>query len=83
METATTSIEPNFNLSGDEVSDNVIKSDGEAIHCWRRSTGGTITDNLRIYDNSGRDVVKVNAPKGWESPEPPHQSNNRNHLAPK
>lgn len=83
METATTSIEPNFNLVGYEVIDNVIKSDGEAIHCWRKSTGGIITDNLRIHDNTGRDVVKVNSPRGWEAPEAPVQRNNRNHLAPK
>jgi hypothetical protein len=80
METATTSIEPNFNLSGYEVIDNVIKSDGEAIHCWRKSTGGVIADNLRIHDNTGRQVVKVNAPRGWATPEPPKQTNNRNHL---
>jgi hypothetical protein len=83
METASTSIEPNFNLSGYEVIDNIIKSDGEAIHCWRRSTGGVIADNLRIHDNTGRPVVKVNAPRGWAPPDPPTQSGNRNHLSTK
>ena len=81
METATTSIEPNFNLEGYEVIDNVIKSGGEAIHCWRHSSGGVIKDNLRIGDNTGKVVVKVNSPSGWESPETPQQGNNRNHLS--
>ncbi len=81
METATTSIEPNFNLDGYEVIDNIIKSDGQAIHCWRHSSGGVIEDNLRIGDNTGKVVVKVNSPSGWEAPEPPKQRNNRNHLS--
>ena len=80
METGKTAIEPNFNLSGYDVIGNVIKSDGEAIHCWRFSKGGTITDNLRIHDNTGRPVVRVNAPRGWQAPEPPVVRNNRNHL---
>lgn len=81
METATTAIEPNFNLVGYEVIDNIIKSDGEAIHCWRHSSGGVIEDNLRIGDNTGKVVVKVNSPAGWDAPEPPQQRNNRNHLS--
>ncbi len=81
METATTSIEPNFNLEGYEVIDNIIQSDGEAIHCWRHSSGGVIESNVRIRDNTGKVVVKVNSPKGWEAPEPPQQHNNRNHLS--
>jgi hypothetical protein len=81
METATTSVEPNFNLEGYEVIDNIIKSDGEAIHCWRHSSGGVIENNLRIGDNTGKVVVKINSPKGWKTPEPPKQHNNRNHLS--
>lgn len=81
METKTTAIEPNFNLDGYEVVGNVIKSDGMAIHCWRRSTGGTVADNLRIHDNTGKPVVVVNSPRGWEAPEPPVLRNNRNHLS--
>lgn len=80
METKTTAIEPNFNLAGYEVVGNVIKSEGEAIHCWRRSTGGLIADNLRVGDVSGRPVVRVNAPRGWDQPEPPVLRNNRNLL---
>jgi hypothetical protein len=81
METGLTAIEPNFNLDGYEVIGNVIKSGGEAIHCWRYSKGGTITDNLRIHDNTGRPVVRVNAPRGWRAPEPPLLRGNRNHLS--
>ncbi len=80
METKATAIEPNFNLAGYEVVGNVIKSEGEAIHCWRRSTGGLIADNLRVGDVSGRPVVRVNAPRGWDQPEPPVLRNNRNLL---
>ncbi|MEZ6133876.1 MAG: hypothetical protein R3C53_03090 [Pirellulaceae bacterium] len=81
METATTAIEPNFNLVGYEVIDNIILSAGEAIHCWRHSSAGVIKDNLRIGDNTGKVVVKVNSPKGWQAPEPPELHNNRNHLS--
>jgi hypothetical protein len=80
METALTAIEPNFNLDGYEVIGNVIKSDGQAIHCWRHSKNGTIADNLRIHDNTGKPVVVVNSPAGWQPPEPPVLRNNRNHL---
>ncbi len=80
METARTAIEPNFNLDGYEVIDNVIKSGGEAIHCWRHSKNGVITDNLRVGDNTGKQVISINAPAGWENPEPPKMKNNRNHL---
>lgn len=80
METGLTSIEPNFNLSGYEVIGNVIKSAGKAIHCWRHSTGGVVTDNLRIHDNTGQPVVIVNSPRGWQAPEAPLLRNNRNHL---
>lgn len=80
METGMTSIEPNFNLDGYEVIGNVIKSEGQAIHCWRHSKNGTVTDNLRIHDNSGKPVVMINAPRGWEKPETPVLKNNRNHL---
>jgi alpha-beta hydrolase superfamily lysophospholipase len=79
-ETGLTAIEPNFNLDGYEVIGNVIKSDGQAIHCWRHSTGGVIADNLRIRDDTGKPVVVVNAPAGWKGPEPPVLRNNRNHL---
>lgn len=81
METGKTAIEPNFNLEGYEVIGNVIRSAGQAIHCWRHSAGGVITDNLRVHDNTGKPVVVVNAPRGWQSPEPPLQRNNRNHLS--
>lgn len=81
METALTAIEPNFNLDGYEVIGNVIRSDGQAIHCWRHSRNGTVADNLRVGDNTNKPVVVVNAPRGWQAPEPPAQRNNRNHLA--
>jgi len=81
METAVTAIEPNFNLDGYEVIGNVIKSGGHAIHCWRNSKNGVIADNLRIHDNSGKPVVILGAPAGWEKPEPPRLRNNRNHLS--
>jgi len=81
METAVTSIEPNFNLDHYEVIGNVIKSGGQAIHCWRHSTNGVVADNLRIHDNTGKPVVVLGAPSGWEKPQPPTQSNNRNHLS--
>lgn len=81
METALTAIEPNFNLVGYEVIGNVIKSGGQAIHCWRHSARGVVADNLRVHDNTGKPVVLVNAPRGWEPPEPPVLRNNRNHLS--
>ncbi len=81
METATTAIEPNFNLDGYEVIGNVIKSGGQAIHCWRHSRNGVIADNLRIHDNTGKPVVVVNSPTGWEPPAQPVLRNNRNHLS--
>ncbi|MEN9576354.1 MAG: hypothetical protein RL514_4209 [Verrucomicrobiota bacterium] len=83
METALTAIEPNFNLDGYEVIGNVIKSDGQAIHCWRHSKNGVIADNQRIADPAGKPVVVVNAPRGWQKPEPPVQRNNRNQLGEK
>jgi hypothetical protein len=81
METGLTAIEPNFNLDGYEVIGNVIKSAGEAIHCWRYSKNGTVADNLRIHDNTNKPVVRIGAPPGWQTPEPPTQRNNRNHLS--
>lgn len=81
METATTSIEPNFQLDGYEVIGNVIKSGGQAIHCWRHSVNGLVADNLRIHDNTGMPVVLANAPGGWKPPERLVQRNNRNHLS--
>jgi hypothetical protein len=81
METATTAIEPNFQLDGYEVIDNVIKSAGQAIHCWRMSSNGLVADNLRIYDNTGLPVVVANAPGGWLPPVNLVQRNNRNHLS--
>ncbi len=80
METAVTAIEPNFNLDGYEVIGNVIKSGGQAIHCWRHSKNGVVADNLRIHDNTGKPVVVLGAPRGWKAPEPPEMRNNRNHL---
>jgi hypothetical protein len=81
METATTSIEPNFQLDGFEVVGNVIKSGDQAIHCWRMSANGLIADNLRIHDNTGLPVVVANAPGGWKPPVNLVQMNNRNHLS--
>ncbi len=81
METATTAIEPNFQLDGFEVIGNVIKSNGQAIHCWRHSNNGVVADNLRIFDNTGLPVVVANAPGGWKSPTNLTQRNNRNHLS--
>lgn len=81
METATTSIEPNFQLDGYEVVGNVIKSAGQAIHCWRMSSNGLIADNIRIHDNTGLPVVVANAPGGWKPPFNLTQRNNRNHLS--
>jgi len=81
METGMTAIEPNFNLDGYEVICNVIKSDGQAIHCWRHSKNGMIAENLRVFDVTGKPVVVVNSPRGWEPPEPPVLRNNRNHLS--
>lgn len=81
METAKTAIEPNFNLENYEVIGNVIKSGGQAIHCWRFSKNGVVADNLRIDDNTGKPVVVVNSPRGWQPPEPPVMRNNRNHLS--
>lgn len=81
METATTSIEPNFQLDGYEVVGNVIKSSGQAIHCWRMSSNGLIADNLRIHDNTGLPVVVANAPGGWQPPVNLTQRNSRNHLS--
>ncbi len=80
METATTSLEPNFQLDGYEVIGNVIKSGGQAIHCWRMSSNGLVADNLRIHDNTGKPVVVANAPGGWKPPVNLVQRNNRNHL---
>lgn len=81
METATTAIEPNFQLDGYEVIGNVIRSGGQAIHCWRHSTNGLIADNLRIHDNTGLPVVVANAPGGWKPPSRLILKNNRNHLS--
>jgi hypothetical protein len=81
METATTSIEPNFQLDQYEVIGNVIKSGGRAIHCWRRSTNGLISGNVRIDDPTGKEVVMVNAPGAWQSPENIILRDNRNHLS--
>lgn len=81
METATTAIEPNFQLDGYEVIGNIIKSAGQAIHCWRMSANGLVADNLRIHDNTGLPVVVANAPGGWKPPVNVVQRNNRNHLS--
>jgi hypothetical protein len=81
METATTAIEPNFQLDSYQVIGNIIKSTGQAIHCWRMSSNGLVTDNLRIHDNTGMPVVVANAPGGWKPPVNLIQKNNRNHLS--
>ena len=80
METATTAIEPNFQLDRYEVIDNIIKSKGQAIHCWRKSTNGLIADNIRIDDPTGQKVVVLGSPGGWEVPSKIVQRNNRNQL---
>ncbi|GDY07390.1 hypothetical protein LBMAG52_08760 [Planctomycetia bacterium] len=33
-----------------------------------------------IHDNTGKPVVVLGAPGGWEQPQPPTMKNNRNHL---
>ena len=81
METQATALEPNFNLDQYEVIGNVIKSDGLAIHCWRKSTNGLIKDNVRIDDDQRRDLVIVNSPAAWEDPENLIIRDNRNHLS--
>jgi glyoxylase-like metal-dependent hydrolase (beta-lactamase superfamily II) len=81
METGFTAIEPNFNLDRYEVVGNVIKSGGQAIHCWRHSSNGVIADNLRIHDNTGKPVVVIGAPRGWAAPQTPILRNNRNQLS--
>ena len=79
MVTATTSMEPNFQLDQYELIGNLIKSDGKAIHCWRKSINGFIADNLRIDDVEKRDVVVLGSPSAWEDPENITLKNNRNH----
>ena len=81
METATTSIEPNFQLDQYEVIGNVIKSAGHAIHCWRRSTNGIVADNVRIDDPSGKKVVMTGSPGAWQPSENILIRGNRNHLS--
>ena len=81
METATTAIEPNFQLDQYEVIGNVIESGGRAIHCWRRSTHGLIAENIRIGDSTGKEVVMVNAPAAWQPPENITLRDNRNLLS--
>ncbi|MBI1355498.1 MAG: hypothetical protein GC160_14225 [Acidobacteria bacterium] len=81
METGATALEPNFNLSQYEVIGNVIKSGGRAIHCWRKSVNGIIKNNVRIDDPTGMEVVMVNAPGAWETPENLIIRDNRNHLS--
>ena len=81
METGTTSLEPNFNLSQYEVIGNVIKSGGRAIHCWRKSINGIIKNNVRIDDTTGLEVVMVNSPGAWEDPNNLIIRDNRNHLS--
>lgn len=81
METGKTALEPNFQLNQFEVVGNIIKSDGQAIHCWRKSTNGLVADNIRIDDISGKPVVVANAPGGWEPPAGLTMKNNRNLLS--
>lgn len=81
METAKTAIEPNFQLDHYEVTGNIIKSAGRAVHCWRKSTNGLVADNVRIEDTTGLEVVIVNAPAAWERPENITVRNNRNLLS--
>ncbi|MBI1346532.1 hypothetical protein GC163_09615 [bacterium] len=81
METAMTSIEPNFQLDQYEVIGNIIKSGGQAIHCWRKSTNGVVVDNVRIEDSTGKPVVVANSPGGWEPPAQLTIRNNRNLLS--
>jgi hypothetical protein len=81
METATTSIEPNFQLDQYEVVGNIVKSGGQAVHAWRRSTNGLIADNIRIDDSTGKDVVTITSPGAWQPSENITVRGNRNHLS--
>jgi hypothetical protein len=81
METATTSIEPNFQLDQYEVVGNVIKSGGQCVHVWRRSTNGLIADNIRIDEPTGKDVVTITSPGAWQLSENITVRGNRNHLS--
>lgn len=81
METLATALEPNFNLSEYEVIGNVIKSDGRAIHCWRKSVNGIIKNNVRIDDTTGKEVVMVNSPGAWDDPENLIIRDNPNYLS--
>lgn len=81
METGKTALEPNFQLNQFEVVGNIIKSDGQAIHCWRKSTNGLVADNFRIDDTTGKPVVVANSPGGWEAPVGLTIKNNRNLLS--
>ena len=81
METATTSLEPNFQLDQYELIGNIIQSGGQAIHCWRKSTNGVVADNVRIEETTGKPVVVANSPGGWEAPAQLTIRNNRNLLS--
>lgn len=76
-----TALEPNFLLDNYEVIGNIIKSDGQAIHCWRKSTNGVVADNIRIDDTTGKPVVVINSPGAWEDPQNITLRNNKNHLS--
>jgi hypothetical protein len=69
MVTNATALEPNFQLDQYEVIGNLIQSNGQAVHCWRKSTNGLVEDNVRLGNTSGKAVVVNNAPSGWERSE--------------
>lgn len=64
-----TPIEPNFKLINYSCCDNTVtRRDaliGAAIHCWRRSDNGVISNNQQV--NSAHIVTESNAPGIWET----------------
>ncbi|MFN7891960.1 MAG: hypothetical protein ACK5OC_16830 [Pirellula sp.] len=49
----------------------------------RESYGIRVGHGLQVDDNTGKPVVVLGAPGGWENPQPPVLLNNRNHLGEK
>lgn len=72
-----TAIEPNFNLIGYYVENNIIEgiSDSVAIHCWRHSANGIVRNNV-VLNAPDAAAVLINAPGGWNSSVNVVESNN-------